>query len=87
MICFLLQLEKVLAYYLSDLRFGEQVVDPLEKRILDEFGAKIEEWCSSTIFGIITGEIVAKAEALEAVMEATNVREAWRHQRIAQINK
>lgn len=80
-------MEKTLAYYLWDLRYGRTSTDACHRRILDEFGNKLEEWCSSYVLGIVTGEFEAKEYAIEATVEAVAAREAWRLQRHTQIHK
>lgn len=81
------QLEKSLAYFLWDLRYGGGMTDSRDRRVLDEFGSKLEEWCTSYVLGIVTGDVEAGEYAREAVAEAVASRGAWRLQRQSQVHK
>ncbi|CAH1403230.1 unnamed protein product, partial [Nezara viridula] len=81
------QLEKSLAYFLWDLKYGGGLTNSQDQRVLDEFGSKLEEWCTSYVLGIVTGEVEAGEYAREAVAEAVASRGAWRLQRQSQIQK
>lgn len=80
-------MEKSLAYFLWDLRYGGGLADSRNQRVLDEFGSKLEEWCTSYVLGIVTGDVEASEYAREAVAEAVASRGAWRLQRQSQVHK